>query len=398
MHGFPGLWNWTWRRNAGAKGGEKQSGRDIQGKDCVGGEVAEVEATDASAGGVGGAVVDEKGGGGVGGGEEGGEGVEVFGEGGVEGARAFDFDGDGDGRAGIEDIDLKPFGVAGKIEIGFASRVGAGFEKFGDDEILEEIATEGVAGELCRGFDAQKPSGEADIGEVKLGGFDEALADIGEPGGETEDDKRGFCDGEPLGDGGSADTDFAGEGVAIDELSDAAGEEMEKFFEGVAVADFEDCADVAFDVSAEIVAVEVGGGRGGVKPESGEESSENEIFGGKGVKRGRKLGEREGEKVEFGGTSGEGLGDGFAEAGLVAARENETAVAGAVGVDENLDAGKEFGNSLDFVEEQGFGVNSKKGFRVFTRQGTEVGIFQIDVGVGRKKGAGKGGFSGLART
>jgi hypothetical protein len=88
------------------------------------------------------------------------------------------------------------------------------------------------------------------------------------------------------------------------------------------------------------------------------------------------------------------LGDRFDEFELAGAGQDETPHP-AVGIDDTLQIGKEFGNALDLVENGPIGRQAEEGPGVLRRKGAGIGIFEREVGKMRREEAGKGGFPGL---
>lgn len=101
--------------------------------------------------------------------------------------------------------------------------------------------------------DAEEVAEEADIGEVVFRTFDDAFSEIFEVGRELEDEEGGFEDGEPVADGFGGDADIVGEGAVVDELSGAAGEELEEFLEEGGVFQVNQLADIAFHIGLVVV-------------------------------------------------------------------------------------------------------------------------------------------------
>ncbi len=79
-------------------------------------------------------------------------------------------------------------------------------------------------------------AGEAGVGDVDFGRFDEALAEILEVGSGEEDLAGDFEDVQPLAHGGDGDAERGGEIGAVEELAVAAGDEREEAAERAEVA------------------------------------------------------------------------------------------------------------------------------------------------------------------
>ena len=371
-----------------AEGGEKADGGGYSGAPGVGFAEVDGEVAEGVAG------VDDlgRGGGGDGGGKFG----KAFAEGRGVGGGRLDFTGVEASVGFKKEIDFDGArGVAVEPHVGVESAVEAGFAGFGDDEVFEEAANKRVGGDLGFVADADEPGGEAGFGKVDLGRLDLAGGDVGVPGAEPEDKEGGFKGVEPFGGSGDGDAGVAGEGFAVEELSDAPGEEADEYAEDVEVLDIDEAADVALDIGLEVVAVE---GRWGDAsgPEAGHETAADEGVAGDvaAESRRRKFAKREWEQVAETGTAGEGFTDGFGEVGLLGAGEDELALF-AAGVHHFLDVGEEGGEALHFIDDHRLGAVCQESAGVVAGRHEDVFSFQATVLVPGEEGLGQRGFAAL---
>ncbi len=124
--------------------------------------------------------------------------VETGEEVGGDGFAGFDFHGlEGVWPGFDEGVDFVPFLVAEEMEGGLEATVGLGLEEFGHDPVFKQGTALGVGADVAGIAHAEEPGGEAGIAEVELGGLDEALVEIGEPGADEEHEMAGLEDGEP---------------------------------------------------------------------------------------------------------------------------------------------------------------------------------------------------------
>lgn len=178
---------------------------------------------------------------------------EAFQQARVEGGAGFDFERVDLASVEGEEVDFVFVGVAIKVKVGDAAAVPLRFEAFEDDEVFKNGADEGVAGDLVGLADAEEVAEEADIGEVVFRTFDDAFSEVFEVGRELEDEEGGFEDGEPVADGFGGDADIVGEGAVVEELSGAAGEELEEFLEEGGVFQVNQLANIAFHIGLVVV-------------------------------------------------------------------------------------------------------------------------------------------------
>ena len=126
-------------------------------------------------------------------------------------------------------------------------------EGFGDDPVLEEGAALGVGGEVVGSSHSEEPGGEARVGEVEFGRFDQALGGVGEPRTDEEEEMARFQDGKPGFGGDLGDAGIGSERGDIHQLADATGAELHETLEGGEVLDVEDLPDVTLKVGANVV-------------------------------------------------------------------------------------------------------------------------------------------------
>jgi hypothetical protein len=108
---------------------------------------------------------------------------------------------------------------------------------FRDDEVLEESAAERVGLQLGAGTKVKKLAGQTGVDKVKLRAFDETLVEIPVMRRESEDDETRLQHRDPSAGGIDRNAGVGRERGIIEKLSDPAGEESEKAFKGIEVAD-----------------------------------------------------------------------------------------------------------------------------------------------------------------
>ena len=332
---------------------------------------------------------------GVGFGTEFGEGCQVAGHGGVVGGGGLDFQG-ADAAAVLDDeVDFgSAGGVAVEVESGVGAAVEAVLEGLRHDEVLEEVPHEGMGGDVPRGADAEEVGGEARLGEVDFRGLDLAPSEVAVPGAEFEDDVGGAQDADPAGYRLVADARVGGEGLAVEELSGASGQELDEALEAVEVGDVHEAADVALDVGAEVVGVEAGGRDAGGPEARHAAVRQQEVAVGDGDARRGHLADGEGHQFGDAGPPRQRFADGLRQFGLVGAGEEEAARA-VVGVHLRLEVFEQEGGPLDFVEYGPVPDGGDEGAGIGGGGGADVGRFEVDVALLREEGLGQGRFAGL---
>jgi len=101
-------------------------------------------------------------------------------------------------------------------------------QEFLRDEGLEEPAPRGRVGQPLWAIDAREVPCEAGVGEIELGGPDEAARPVAKVGTEAVDEKRGLEQREIPGDGGGAQLGVASQLTLTEELSGAQRTEAEE--------------------------------------------------------------------------------------------------------------------------------------------------------------------------
>jgi hypothetical protein len=254
-----------------------------------------------------------------------------------------------------------------------------------------------MSGQVGGLADADEPRGEAGIAEVELGGLDETLGEVGEPGLDPEDEMTGFEDGEPGFRRHAGDACVGGEGCDIEELADAAGGQGHEALERGEVVNPEDLADITFDIGGDVILEPVGCGDGAIMDWGEEAALEEGIRRGWRPAGGGEFGEGEGQQGEEAGPAGEGLGDGLDEIELAGAGEEEAAGAWVV-IDGALEVGEEGWAALDFVED-GLGAEvAEEAAWIVGGEGAGIGVFEGEVGGVGGGETGEGGFAGLTRA
>jgi len=186
--------------------------------------------------------------------------IEAFEEVGGDGFAGFDLDGVEGVRGCLDEgIDLVAFLVAEEVEGGLGSVVGLGFEQLGHDPVLEECATLGMGGEVSGPPHSKQPSGQARVGEVELGRFDQALGGVGEPRADEQNEVAGFEDGQPGFRSDPGDACIGGERGDVYQLADASGAELDETLEGGEILDVENLTHIALKVGADVVLEPDGG-------------------------------------------------------------------------------------------------------------------------------------------
>lgn len=232
--------------------------------------------------------------------------LQVRREGGIWSGGAFDFDKVYAAVFFDEEVGLKSAVVAEIPEILTEFAVEVVLDEIHHDEVFEETAAEGVAGDLGGRSYAEEVGGESDVGEIDFRGFDEAFAEVAVKWVEVVDDEACFEHGEPAFEGFGVGADVPGEGLEIDDLSYATRKETEKRLEGVLIADLDELADVALDIGAVIFFVCVGRVET-VGIDSREKSAVDEIVARRGETGGGKFFNGEWEEGDESGSSGERL-------------------------------------------------------------------------------------------
>ena len=126
---------------------------------------------------------------------------------GGDGFPRLDFHGvKGVGRGFDEGIDFVALLVAEKVEGRLDALIRLRLEEFGHDPIFEQGSTLGMGIDMGGSAHADEPSGQSEIAKVKLGRFDEAFVEVGEPRTDEEYEMAGLEDGKPGlgGDAGNA--------------------------------------------------------------------------------------------------------------------------------------------------------------------------------------------------
>lgn len=186
--------------------------------------------------------------------------VESFEEVGCDRFAGFDLDGmEGVGGNFDEGIDLVAFLVSEEVECGLDAVIGLGFKEFGDHPVLEEGTALGMSGEMIGLSDSEEPGGQARVGEVEFGGFDQPLGGVCKPRTDEEDEVARFKNGEPGFGGDAGDAGIGGEGRDIHQLADAPGAELNETLESGEVLNIEDLADIALKVGSDVVLKPNGG-------------------------------------------------------------------------------------------------------------------------------------------
>jgi len=131
--------------------------------------------------------------------------------------------------------------------------VGLGFEQLGYDPVLEECATLGVSGEMAWLSCSEQPGGQAHVGKVHFGCFDQAFGGVGEPRADEQNQMAGFQDGQPRFRGNPGNAGIGGERCDVYQLADASGAELDEALKGGEILDVENLAHIALKVGADVV-------------------------------------------------------------------------------------------------------------------------------------------------
>ncbi len=105
----------------------------------------------------------------------------------------------------------------------------------------------------------------------------------------------------------------------------------------------------------------------------------------------------EGQQVEHGGATRQGLTHGLEQSQILGAREDE-APGPRIGVDQTLKVRRKIRCALNFVDYGAIGKLGEKGARVAGGEGAYVRRFKVRVGQVRKQCFAERGLAALART
>lgn len=137
--------------------------------------------------------------------------------------------------------------VSVKVEVGPLAGVESSLECIRDHHVFEYVAQEGVSGHVFGRTYSEKIRDKARIGEVYLGCFGDAFAEIVVVRAQREYDVGSAQDGNPAGNRLFTDADVLCEGLFVDELSDSSSKQLDKGLKQVKVSYvLENCANQAW--------------------------------------------------------------------------------------------------------------------------------------------------------
>ena len=331
----------------------------------------------------------------VGAGKDAAEVEDAVRKGGIEGGRGFDFDGYQAAGALEDQVDFASAGVAVEPE-GVAVHAGQGaLEEFGDDQVFVEAAAERGAGDEVVGAQPGQPGGQSGVGEVDFRGLDDLGDGVAGPSAQAEHEAAFLQRGDPRLHRRRGDAEIGGQGMAVDDLPDAGGQQEEEVAEHGRVADGQQGGEIALEVGGDVGGEEAFGADRGLAEPGVEAAADRRKGVAGGVGGDRRLFEGIREKGEDGRAPRQGLGHAPPQPRLVGAREDETA-GPAVGIDDALEVGEQMGGALDFVENGPVREIGQEAAGVVRGGGEDVGVFQGDPRLRRKGHPGQGGLARLA--
>ncbi|HNX52055.1 MAG TPA: hypothetical protein PKL08_17935 [Thermoanaerobaculaceae bacterium] len=284
----------------------------------------------------------------------------------------------------------------------------------GDDERLEDGAAQGVGPQVACTAEPEKVADQAGVEEVELGR-------LGGAGVEALVVRRKEIEhvacpehGDPCPGGGVADAYLAAERGEVEHLAGATSAEGEEAQEGVEVADVGEQPYIALDIGAQ-VAVEPGIPGQVTVVNRGKAPGEEQVVQDQRRGTGRnvlrlceglwfewwsfaQLGDGKGEKLQRGGTSGEGLRDLVGQEELLGACEDGRAH--ATFIHWLLKGGVDVRHALRLVEYHAWRALElrEEAAGITERELSSLHVFKVEIGEVRERRASKGCLARLARA